>query len=309
MAGGPHGPRHARGGRGGGRKDDPRIPAFRRGVDVAARGRGPQVAQRALRRRRGHAHHRGPHAGRQGVAERHVALPGPELRQGVRRAVREQGGQARIRVGHLVGRIDPPDGRPHHGPLRQQRPRAAAQAGADPRGDGAHLQGPRADGRHPRTLRRPRRRAARPRPEREGGRPRQRALGLQVRRVRAQGRARTPGHGSARHGERHDRTRAPRHARKADRTRRGPGRPHRGADGRDSGEHLPQGPGLPRVDDYARGYVGRVQAPARREGRLPLGALGRHGRNRGGDQGGDQGHDPLHSDRRSRGGGRLHLLR
>ena len=137
---------------------------------------------------------------------------------------------------------------------------------------------------------------------------RQRASGLQVRRVRAQGRARASCHGRPRHGERHRRTGAPRHARQADRRPGGARGARRAPDDRHPGEHLPQGAGLPRLDDYARRHVGGVQAGARREGRLRLGPLGRHGRDRGGHQGGDQGHDPLHPRRCRRRGGRLRLL-
>ena len=145
--------------------------------------------------------------------------------------------------------------------------------------------------------------------QREDRRPRQRPLGLQVRRVRAQGRARAAGDGPPRHGERYDRAGPPRHAREGDRAAGGTGRPDRGADGRNPGEYLPEGAGLPRFDDYAGRYVGGVQARARREGRLRLGPLGRHGGDRGGDQGGHEGHDPLHSRGRSRRGGRVRLLR
>ena len=48
----------------------------------------------------------------------------------------------------------------------------------------------------------------------EDRRPRQRAFGLQVRRIRIEGRARASGDGPPRSGERHDRTGAPRYARK-----------------------------------------------------------------------------------------------
>ena len=82
-----------------------------------------------------------------------------------------------------------------------------------------------------------------------------------------------------------------------------------GFDDRDSGEYLPQGAGLPRVDDHEGRHVGGVQGGARNQGRLHLGALGRHGRDRSGDQGCHEGHDPLHSDRRARRGGCLRLLR
>ncbi len=58
----------------------------------------------------------------------HVALPRAELRQGVRRAVHQQGRQIGTRVGDLLGRIHPSDGRAHHGALRRQRAGAAAEA-------------------------------------------------------------------------------------------------------------------------------------------------------------------------------------
>ena len=107
VAGGPYGACHARGGRRGGRKDDPRIPEIRRRVDVGSRHRRPQVAQRAVCGCRGYADHRGADAGRQGVAERYVAFPGAEFRQGVRRAVCQQGGQARSMCGRPRGAFRP----------------------------------------------------------------------------------------------------------------------------------------------------------------------------------------------------------
>ena len=53
----------------------------------------------------------------------------------------------------IEGRFDPTDGCAHHGPFGQQRPRAAAETGADPGGDGAHLQGRRPADRNPCPLR------------------------------------------------------------------------------------------------------------------------------------------------------------
>ena len=79
---------------------------IRRRVDVGSCHRRPQIAQRAVCGRRGYADHRGADAGRQGLAERYVAFSGTEFRQGVRRAVCQQRGQARICVGDLVGRFD-----------------------------------------------------------------------------------------------------------------------------------------------------------------------------------------------------------
>ena len=87
---------------------------------------------------------------------------GTEFRQGVRRAVRQQGGQARIRVGDLVGRFDPPDGCAHHGPFGQQRSGAAAETGADPGGDDSHLQGRGPAGRRSARASRPLPRSSRP---------------------------------------------------------------------------------------------------------------------------------------------------
>ena len=62
-------------------------------------------------------HDRSADAGRQGPPERHVALPGPKLRQGIRRTIHQQGGQTRIRMGHFLGCFDPSDGSAHHGSL------------------------------------------------------------------------------------------------------------------------------------------------------------------------------------------------
>ena len=172
VAGGAHRPRDARGGDRRGHEDDKRLQGVRRAIHGPARDRGPQVAQRTVRRRRGHAHDRGADAGRQGVAERYVALSGAEFRQGVRRAVHQQGGQARIRVGHVVGRLDPPDGSAHHGPFGQQRAGAAAGARADPGGARPDLQGRGADEDDRRQARRDRRRTPRTRTERQGRRAR-----------------------------------------------------------------------------------------------------------------------------------------
>ena len=62
---------------------------LRRGVDGDAGADRPQERGPEVPRRRLHALHRGDDAGRQGAAGRHEPLPGPELRQGVRRAVPE----------------------------------------------------------------------------------------------------------------------------------------------------------------------------------------------------------------------------
>ena len=76
-----------------------------------------QIAERTVRRCGRYPHDRSADAGRQGPPERHVALPGPELRQGIRRTIHQQGGQTRICMGHFLGCFDPPDGSAHHGSL------------------------------------------------------------------------------------------------------------------------------------------------------------------------------------------------
>lgn len=117
LAGGPHGPCHEGGGHRGGYPDDPRLPEIRRGVDGRTGNRRSQIAERTVRRCGRYPHDRSADAGRQGPPERHVALPGPELRQGIRRTIHQQGGQTRICMGHFLGCFDPPDGSAHHGSL------------------------------------------------------------------------------------------------------------------------------------------------------------------------------------------------
>ncbi len=68
-----------------GNEDDQRIQVVRRG-GWRCRDRGPGRPTSVSRAPRDTAHHRGADAGRQGAAERYVALPGDrELRQGIRR--------------------------------------------------------------------------------------------------------------------------------------------------------------------------------------------------------------------------------
>ena len=117
LAGGPHGPCHEGGGHRGGYPDDPRLPKIRRGVDGRTGNRRSQIAERTVRRCGRYPHDRSADAGRQGPPERHVALPGPKLRQGIRRTIHQQGGQTRIRMGHFLGCFDPSDGSAHHGSL------------------------------------------------------------------------------------------------------------------------------------------------------------------------------------------------
>ena len=68
-------------------------------------------------------------------------LPGPELRQGLRRAVPRPGGQAGVPLRHVVGRVDAAGRRADHGPRRRQGPSPAAEAGAVPGGDRPDLPG------------------------------------------------------------------------------------------------------------------------------------------------------------------------
>ena len=100
-------------------------------------------------------------------------------------------------MGYLVGRFDPPDGRAYHGAFGQQRSGAAAETGADSGGDDSHLQGRRPAGRDPHALRGHCRAAQGQRHQREDRRPRQRAFGLQVRRIRTQGRSGASGDGTS----------------------------------------------------------------------------------------------------------------
>ncbi len=140
MAGGPHRPRHRPGGRGRNPPDAGRVRHVCRRVPGFAGGAGGEDPQRAVRRGRGHLLHRRHDAGRQGPAGGHLPLSRPELRQSLRREIRHQRRRAGIRVGYLLGREHPPDGRPYHGPLRRRGPGAAPQAGPDPGGDRAYLQ-------------------------------------------------------------------------------------------------------------------------------------------------------------------------
>ena len=55
---------------------------FRRELHGHAGDQGRKDGRRAVPRRGGHLHHRSHDAGPQGPAGRHVALPGPEFRQG-----------------------------------------------------------------------------------------------------------------------------------------------------------------------------------------------------------------------------------
>ena len=79
---------------------------------------GCEERDRTLCRRTRHLHHRGHDAGRQGFAERYKPLPGPELRQGLRRAVPQQGEQTRVCMGHQLGCEYTSDGCAHHDTLR-----------------------------------------------------------------------------------------------------------------------------------------------------------------------------------------------
>ena len=138
--GGTHGPRHKRGGRSRSGEDAERICRLCGEVYGRTGNQGCEIGQRAFCRRPEYVHHRGHDAGRKGTAERYVALPGTELREGFRRAVREQGKQAGVCMGYVVGRIDPTDGRADHDALRRQRPGTATAPGTDTGSHRPHLQ-------------------------------------------------------------------------------------------------------------------------------------------------------------------------
>ncbi len=114
--------------------------------------------------------------------------------------------------------------------------------------------------------------------------------------------------GGARPRKRYHRNHASRYAREGDYL----GRQHRAGGEesarRDTGQYLPEGSQIPAgTYDYGR-QLRRVQGE-NRGGRLHLGTLGRHDRDRGAHQGGDQGDDSLHSFRRRYHAGCLHGYR
>ena len=136
----------------------------------------------------------------------HQPRSGPELRQGVRRAIPEQGRPARLRLADQLGREHAADRRAHHEPLRRQGPGAAAQAGAGQGGAGAHLSQGRREGQG----------AGGGAPDRqgcwcEGGRSRSAKSGREVLPLGAARRAGCAGVGAARSGVRQHRAEAARY--------------------------------------------------------------------------------------------------
>ena len=98
---------------------------------------GEKTAGRAVRRRRQDLHDRGHDARRPGAAGRHLALPGHELRQGLRHPVHGRERRAAVLPHHVVGHEHPDDRRRDHDARRRQGPRAAAAARPVPGGDRA----------------------------------------------------------------------------------------------------------------------------------------------------------------------------
>ena len=90
----------------------------------------------ALRRGHQHPHPRRHDGRRQGAAAGHQPRAGPELREGVRRAVRLRD-RSRVRLADLLGRLHPHGRRPDHGPRRRRRPAHAAAPLAGPGTDHA----------------------------------------------------------------------------------------------------------------------------------------------------------------------------
>ena len=246
LAGGPHRARR-RGGRGTrGAPDARRVPDVRRGVDGDAGAHRRQDRHREVRRGPAHLRDRGPDAGQQVAAGRHVAPPRPEFREGVRRAVPDRGWRP--------------------GARRRRRDRLPAQAGADPgrhRADlpdrhgarGGHAgRGGRGEG------------AARRRAARGGGRQGRDEAGRQVLRV---GRARRP---AAARGGSEGRGQGP--------GLRGPAHGWQGADPprrtggwrathaqRDPDGAVPCRAGAARPQQPARGHQGRTGGDDGRRGR------------------------------------------
>ena len=145
----------------------------------------------------------------------------------------EHGGH-RVRVEHVLGRVDAPGRRARHDARRRQRPALSAAAGADPGGHRADLQDGRGARSRARRGRPDRGRARRlgaprsrpsPRPPR---RPRGHEAGREVLRVGAAGRSAPHGARSARSRQEPGDARPPRHAREeagvARHARRGRGR-------------------------------------------------------------------------------------
>ena len=80
--------------------------------------KGAKTDARKIPRRRHHLLHRGHDAGRQGPPGRHVPLPRPELRQGLRHQIPRPRPEARPLLDHLLGPLHAHDRRDHHGPQR-----------------------------------------------------------------------------------------------------------------------------------------------------------------------------------------------
>jgi hypothetical protein len=85
------------------RADARRLRDVRRELDGDAGDQGPKDRARALPRRGRHLLHRGDDAGPQGAAGGHVALPRPELRQGLRHPLPDARGDARSTRGRRRG--------------------------------------------------------------------------------------------------------------------------------------------------------------------------------------------------------------
>ncbi len=79
-----------------------------------------------------HLHYRGNDARRKGSAERYEPLPRTELCKSIRRNLSQQGQQAGIRMGNIMGRINTTHRSAHHDPLRRQRTCPSAYARTNP---------------------------------------------------------------------------------------------------------------------------------------------------------------------------------
>ncbi len=130
LAGGPHPPRHRRGGSGGDAQDARRLPGLLRGDAGHAGALRPEDREREVRRCAQDLRDRGADGRRPGAAGRDEPQPRPALLRGLRHRVPGQEPGAGQAVVHLVGDLDPDDRRAHHDPRRRLGARPAAEGGA-----------------------------------------------------------------------------------------------------------------------------------------------------------------------------------
>ena len=116
LAGGPHPPRHRRGGAGRDAQDAGRLPRLLRGDAGHAGARRPEDGEREVRGRAADLRDRGADGRRPGAAGGDEPQPRPALLRGLRHRVPRQEPGAGEAVVHVVGDLDPDDRRAHHDP-------------------------------------------------------------------------------------------------------------------------------------------------------------------------------------------------